>query len=181
MNIFEDLIIFGIHCIGYVEKYITICTRITMNTVFKDKAIIKYFSSIDQPYVYTFYNERFFKNWSLKINFNNYSFKVRNHLNFEKQYVYLIYMYLNNRIIKLITHKNVNTINDNYRKIDFEIVYFKNKNISKYLKNTYTDSKLKSSEVINTLMLKNIDEELKIFNANFEETTFKGSNLITLN
>lgn len=181
MKFFEELLFLGIQCIGYVEKYVTVCTRYTLHTVFKDKAIIKYFSSIEQPYVYTFYNERFFKNWSLKINFNNYSLKIQNDTSFQKQYVYLMILYMNNQFIKLISHKNSNTINDNYKKLNFEIVYLKNKNITKYLKNTYSDSKLKSSEVLNALMIKNSTDDLKLINSNFEETTFKDTDIITLN
>lgn len=181
MKIFEEILILGIQCIGCVEKYVTICTRFTMSTVFKDEAIIKYFASIDHPYVYTFYNERLFKNWSLKINFNDYSLKIKNELKFDKQYVYLILLYMNNHFIKLISHKNTNTINDSYKKMNFDIVYLKNKNISKYFKNSYTDSKLKSSELLNTLMIKNSSDDVKIINSDFEEMTFKDTDIITLN
>ena len=181
MKLLEEIFIFGIQCIGYVEKYVTVCTRFTMNTVFKDKAIIKYFSTVEQPYVYTFYNERFFKNCSLRINFNDYSIKIKNELKFDKQYVYLILLYMNNQFVKLISHKNTNTINDNYKKMNFEIVYLKNRNISKYLKNSYSDSKLKSSELLNALMIKNLSDDVKIINSDFEEMTFKDTDIITLN
>ena len=152
-----------------------------MNTVFKDEPIIKYFSSIEQPYVYTFFNERFFKNWSLKIDFNNFSFKIKNYIHFEKQCVYLVYMYMNNRVVKLIGKKNINTILDDYKTLPIEIVYLKNKNISKYFSNILIESNLQYSQLLNALMIKNIHDELKIINSNFEETTFKGSNIITLN
>jgi len=172
MKLFEEIFIFGIQCIGYVEKYVTVCTRFTINTVFKDQAIIKYCSTVEQPYVYTFYNERFFKNWSLRINFNNYSIKIKNELKFDKQYVYLILLYMNNQFVKLISHKNTNTINDNYKKMNFEIVY---------LKNSYSDSQLKSSEFLNALMIKNLSDDVKIINSDFEEMTFKDTDIITLN
>ena len=55
------------------------------------------------------------------------------------------------------------------------------KDPEKYLKNTYSDSKLKSSEVLNALMIKNSTDDLKLINSNFEETTFKDTDIITLN
>jgi 16S rRNA G527 N7-methylase RsmG len=65
--------------------------------------------------------------------------------------------------------------------MNFEIVYLKNRNISKYLKNSYSDSQLKSSEFLNALMIKNLSDDVKIINSDFEEMTFKDTDIITLN